>query len=93
MFYVETEDAYKDMFQNIGLYDTSNYPTNHPLFPDARKKQISLFKDELGGVPIKEFVALRPKMYRYVYDKNEKEINEKTMQGYFTICCENRVNA
>jgi hypothetical protein len=32
MFYVETEDVYKDMLHNIHLYDTSNYPTNHPLF-------------------------------------------------------------
>ena len=32
MFYVETEDFYKDMLENINLYDASNYPTDSPLY-------------------------------------------------------------
>ena len=32
MFHVETQDVYRDMLHNIHLYDTSNYPPNHPLF-------------------------------------------------------------
>lgn len=81
MFYVETQDVYRDMLENIHLYDTSNYPPNHPLFSTDRKKKIGVFKDELGGVPMKEFVALRPKMYSYIYDKNDKEVNEKRCKG------------
>lgn len=61
MFYVETHDVYRDMLQHIQLYDITNYPTDHPLFSNDRKKKIGVFKDELGGIPMKEFVALRPK--------------------------------
>ena len=32
------------------------------------KKVIGLFKDDLGGKIIKEFVALRPKTYSYLTD-------------------------
>ena len=28
---VQTEDVFKDMVEDIGLYDTSNYPKDHPL--------------------------------------------------------------
>ena len=69
MFYVETEDYYRYMLQNIHLYDTSNYPTNYPLFTNDSKKKIGVFKDKLGGVLMKQFVALRPKLYSYIYDK------------------------
>ena len=34
-------------------------------------------KDELGGVSMKEFVALKPKIYSFLYTKNGKECNEK----------------
>ena len=35
------------------------------------KKVIRLMKDELGGGIMKEFVALRAKMYSYIDDKSE----------------------
>ena len=33
-------------------------------------KVIGLMKDELGGKILSEFVALRPKTYSYLTDKN-----------------------
>lgn len=51
------------------------------LFTNDRKKKIGVFKDELGGVPMKQFVALRPKLYSYIYDKDNKQINEKRCKG------------
>jgi hypothetical protein len=54
--------------------------TTH-CFSNDRNKVIGVFKDELGGVPMKEFVALRPKMYSYIYDKNDQEVNEKRCKG------------
>ena len=38
IYHVETDDLYKDMLQNIHLYDTSNYPTDNPLYCLDRKK-------------------------------------------------------
>ena len=55
----QTEDLYADMGRNPDVYDTSNFPTNHPLYSEVNKKVVGKFKDELGGKLLKEFVGLR----------------------------------
>ena len=35
----------------------------HFLFEDTNKKVVLKFKDETGGKPIREFIALKPKLY------------------------------
>ena len=70
--HVQTDDLYKDMALNADLYDTSNYPADHPLFSTANKKIIGKFKDELGGQLLTEFVGIRPKMYSYVGEDSGK---------------------
>ena len=60
---IETEDVYKDMAQNQGLYDTSDYPQDHRLYSSANKKVLGKLKEECAGQAIAEFVGLRPKMY------------------------------
>ena len=60
---IETEDVYKDMAQKQNLYDTSDYPQDHPLYSSANKKVLGKLKDESARRPIAEFVGLRPKMY------------------------------
>ena len=68
---VETSDIYKDMEKNIEDYDTSNYKEDHFLFSKKNKKVLGKFKDECGGVPIKEYVGLRPKMYSVITQTEE----------------------
>ena len=63
VLFVETDDLYADMKQDLVIYKTSNYPEDHPLYTTANKKVVRQFKDELCGEPICEFVALRSKMY------------------------------
>ena len=70
--HVQTEDIYADMSLNADLYDTSNYPADHPLFSTANKKIIGKFKDELGGKVMTEFIGIRPKMYSYVGEESGK---------------------
>ena len=55
---VDTEDIYADMSLNADLYDTSNYPADHPLFSNTNKKIIGKFKDELGGKVMTEFIGI-----------------------------------
>ena len=62
---LETDDLYADMMSDLDAYDTSNYPTDHPLYSQVNKKKVGKFKDELGGKMMSEFVALRSKMYSY----------------------------
>ena len=86
VIHIKTEDFYKDVANDVERwFDTSNYDENdeRPLPIGKNKKVIGLFKDELGGKIITEFVALRAKVYAYLidgyndedYDKNK--INKK----------------
>ena len=70
--HVQTDDPYKDMLESAAIYDTSNYPADHPLFSTANKKVIGKFKDELGGKVMTEFVGIRPKMYSYTGEESGK---------------------
>ena len=61
----QTDDLYADMSEMADVYDTSNYPEDHPLYSTENDKVVGKFKDELGGKPMAEFVGLRSKMYAY----------------------------
>jgi len=78
VYHIQTDDVYNDMLQNLGAYDTSDYPTDHKLFSLANKKVLGVFKDENKGQPIKEFIGLRPKMYS-ILEANDNE--KKTAKG------------
>ena len=60
---IQTEDVKQDMAKHPDLYDTSDYPKDHPLYSSANKKVLGKLKDECAGRAIAEFVGLRPKMY------------------------------
>ena len=64
--HVETADVYKDMEDMREHFDFSNFdPFNpwHDLYDPSKKRVVGLFKDKMGGKPIKEFVGLRSKVY------------------------------
>ena len=57
---IKTEDFFEDISNDVErCYDTSNYDKNdkRPLPIGKNKKVPGLFKDELGGKIITEFVA------------------------------------
>ena len=71
IIYIKTEDFFQDIFNDIEKwFDTSSYAKNdkRPLAIGKNKKVPGLFKDELGGTIITEFVALNPKAYAYLDD-------------------------
>ena len=72
---IETEDVYEDMKNNMDLYDTSDYPKEHPLHSNKNKKVLGKMKDEWAGTPIAEYVGLRPKMYS-ILKADEKNIKK-----------------
>ena len=76
-YHIHTEDIYKDMHQDAAYFDTSDYPTSHFLHSNTNKKVLGKMKDETAGIPIEEFVGLRPKMYSLLYRGEEK----KTAKG------------
>ena len=61
MYEIETKDFYKDISTDVKRrFDTSDYPPDHPLgIPSGfNKKVLGMFKDEVGGKVIDEFVGL-----------------------------------
>ena len=68
---IKTEDFYKDIANDVEKwFDTSNYDEKdkRPLPIGENKKVIGLFKDELGGKKMKEFVGRRAKPWVYLID-------------------------
>ena len=78
IYHVTTDDVYKDIASDISLFDTSDYPPDHPCYSTLNKKRLGRMKDEYNGTPIKEFVGLRPKMYS-ILDGKDRE--KKTAKG------------
>ena len=71
IIHVKTEDVYEVIADDVEKwFVTSNYDENdkRPLPSGKNKKVIGIFKDELGGKIIKEFVALTVKTYLYLMD-------------------------
>ena len=75
MYEIQTEDFYKDISGDVkDRFDTSDYPPNHPSgIPSGfNKKVIGMFKDEVNGRYIEEFVGLRAKLYSYKMFEGEE---------------------
>ena len=75
IIYIITEDFYKDIANDVEkCFDISNYNEDYkrPLPRGMDKKVIGLFKDELGGTNMKEFVALRPKTDFYLMNDDSE---------------------
>ena len=69
VIYIKTEDFFEDISNDVEKWhDRYNYDKNdkRPLPIGKNKKVPGLFKDELGGKIITEFVALRLKAYSYL---------------------------
>ena len=63
IYVIKCYDIYEELKEMGHLFDFSNYPKQSPLYNETHKKQVLMFKDEMGGDLIEEFVALKPKLY------------------------------
>ena len=79
---IESEDIYGDMAMRAELYDTSDYPREHPLHSTANKKVLGKMKDECAGRPIDEYVGLRPKMYSLLEANGDNIKKAKGVKRY-----------
>ena len=75
---IETEDVYRDFWNDKDKFDNSDYPENSPFYDNTNKKVIGKFKDECQSIPVAEFIGLRSKMYSYTKDNNQ---NNRTAKG------------
>ena len=77
---IKTEDFYEDIANDVEKwFYTSNYDEgNKRSLPVGKNKQvIGLFKDELGGKILIEFVGLRPKTHAYLMDDDSEHKKTK----------------
>lgn len=74
---IMTDDLCKDLSEFSQYFDFSNYPPDHTLYNLNNASIPGLMKDESCGIPIDEFVGLRPKMYSLKYGNQVK----KTAKG------------
>ena len=83
MYEMQTEDFYKDISADVKhRFDTSDYPPNHPsgIPSELNKKVIGMFKDEVGGKVIDEFVGLRANCIRIKCLRVKKAKNAKDLK-------------
>ena len=97
--HIKTDNFYKEIANDVEKqFDTSNYDDNdkRPLPVSKNKKVIGLFKHELGGKIMKEFVVLRAKTYSYLTDDDSEDekakgtkkcvIKRRLIFGNYTDC-------
>ena len=76
IIHITTEDFFEDISNVVKIwFDTSNYDENdkRSFLIGMNKKVIGLFKDELGGKIMKEFVVPRAKAYAYLMDDGSEK--------------------
>ena len=76
----ETDPALEFVGTKGSMFDTSDYPKDHPQHSDDNKKVLGKFKDEAMGVAISEFVGLRPKLYAIKLDAAEQKARAKKLR-------------
>ena len=84
MYEIQTEDFYKDINGDVkDRFDTSGYPPNHPAgIPSGfNKKVLGMFKDEVNGNVIDEFVGLRANCTRIKCLRVKKVNNVKVLKN------------
>ena len=75
LYEIETEDFYKDIAGDVkDRFDTSEYKEGHPsgIPTGINKKVLGMFKDEVKGKNIKEFVGLRAKLYSFIIEDGKE---------------------
>ena len=84
VYHIKTKDFYNEIKQNMPLFDTSEYPKNHPCYSNENEAKLGLFKDETAGKPIREFVGLRSKMYSVLLDNNNESQKAKGIKKSYS---------
>ena len=88
---IKTEDSYQNIANDVEKrFDTSSYEVNRLLSTGKNKKVTGLMKDKLGGKIMKEFAALRPKIYSYLMDdcnsdKKVKGTKKRVIKRIFKV--------
>ena len=78
VYKIETDDFYKDMYEDKEYYDMSEYDKDYQYYDETNKKVLGMFKDEKQKSTISEFVGVRPKCYSMMCNDGD---NTKKLKG------------
>lgn len=89
LYSIQTNDIYRDIKHHFEQYfDTSNYSDNNIYGIKKRNNKVpGLFKDELGGQLIAEFVGLRSKLYCIKTENTELKKAKGTKKSVVKKMC------
>ena len=79
MYEIKMEDLYEDFSKDKELFDLSNCSSESKYYDDLNKLVVGQMKYETNGVPINEFVRLKPKIYSFLADDSSEHENAKDM--------------
>jgi len=73
---IKCHDFYADMKSDREYYDTSDFNPDNPYSIELKNKKVpGLFKDDMTGKPIAEFMGLSSKLYSFrTVDEEKKKI-------------------
>ena len=72
-FHVMCNNVYERMREMTEHFDFSNFSQSSPYFDGSNRAVLGKFKDECGGVAVREFVGLRSKCYSLLTENCEQK--------------------
>ena len=84
MYEIKTENVYKDFCKDKAMFGFSNYSAKSKYYDDLNKLVVRKMKNKTVGVPLKEFVWLKPNIYSFWEDdsnehKKAKDVNKNVV--------------
>ena len=88
MYEIKTKDASEDFSIDKEMFDFSNYSTEAKYYDNSNNSKWKM-KDETGGVVIKEYVGLKPKVHWFLVNNSEckraNSVNKNTVATIVNI--------
>ena len=60
---IKKQDVFKNFSKDKEMYDFTKYSAESKYYDDSNKLVVGKLKDKTGGIAIKKFVGLKPRMY------------------------------
>ena len=85
MYEIKTEDVYEYFGQDKDMFHFRNFSTKSKYYDGSNKLVVGKIKDKTAGVPLEEFVGLKPRIYFFLVDdstkhKKAKEVNKNAIE-------------
>ena len=94
-YHIHTRSLTERLLPHKRHFDFSNYPEGHPLYDVSNKAVLGKMKDEVEGLTMSEYCALKAKMYSFIVGNREskkakgekKSVVSKTLTFHDYVNC------